>query len=208
MPPTQEHRMEPSGIQRESQALRLAPFMRQGLGPQDFLSLPSRNPVNLTSKSIWALHEHPDLRNKAESQQSILSFSPLVQHVLRPYSCLCQLLILSRFLIQSQLYFIRHPKPCLKITPPLLKWMADEDKGGFQRAFRMTCRKPQKPVSNKRATEKTLSPTQAKLYGQSNSASDVPRKRKSQQVHLRPGSEEFCKQEIGPCPRTSREACG
>lgn len=77
------------------------------------------------------------------------SFSPLVQHVLRPYSCLCQLLILFWFLIQSQLYSIWHPKPCIKITSPLLKWMADEDKGGFQRAFRVTCRKPQRVVSNK-----------------------------------------------------------
>lgn len=70
---TRDHYMGPSPIHRWSWALRLVHFRRQGLGLQDLVSLPGWNPVNLTSKSVRTLHEHPDLRNKAESQKSILS---------------------------------------------------------------------------------------------------------------------------------------
>jgi hypothetical protein len=54
--------------------------------------------------------------------------------------------------------------------------MGGEDKGCFQRAFSVTCNKPQKAVSHKGATEKAQSPTETKLCGQFNSTDDVPGK--------------------------------
>jgi hypothetical protein len=50
----------------------------------------------------------------------------------------------------------------LKITATPLSVLAGEDKGGFQRAVRETCDKPQRTVLHKGASEKAQSPTQRK----------------------------------------------